>query len=69
MKTAVDAVFVGKKRTFNRRFLQMCGHYLVDPTACSPAAGWEKGQVENRVGTVRERLFSPRVRVKSLVRV
>jgi hypothetical protein len=25
--------------------LQMCGHYLVEPTACTPASGWEKGQV------------------------
>jgi transposase len=31
----------------------------------SPASGWEKGQVENQVGTVRQRFFSPRVRVKS----
>jgi transposase len=50
MKTAVDAVFAGKERRFNRRFLQMCGHHLVEPTACTPAAGWEKGQVENQVG-------------------
>ena len=65
MKTAVDAIFVGKKRTYNRRFLQMCSHYLVDPVACTPASGWEKGQVENQVGTVRQRFFAPRVRVKS----
>jgi transposase len=31
MKTAVDTIFVGKERAYNRRFLQMCGHYLVDP--------------------------------------
>jgi transposase len=43
MKTAVDTVFVGKERVFNRRFLQMMSHYLVEPTACSPGAGWEKG--------------------------
>jgi transposase len=66
MKTAVDAVFVGKQRTFNRRFLQMCGHYLVEPTACSPAAGWEKGQVENQVGTTRDRMFCPTIRVGSM---
>lgn len=30
MKTAVDAVFVGKERKFNRRFAQMCSHYLVE---------------------------------------
>jgi transposase len=65
MKTAVETVFVGKDRAFNRRFQQMCSHYLVDPVACTPAAGWEKGQVENQVGMVRERFFAPRLRVKS----
>ena len=65
MKTAVDAIFVGKERAYNRRFLQMCGHYLVEPVACTPGAGWEKGQVENQVGTVRQRLFSPRLRFES----
>jgi transposase len=44
MKTAVESVFIGKDRQFNRRFLRMCGHHLVEPTACTPAAGWEKGQ-------------------------
>ena len=63
MKTAVETVFLGKDRTCNRRFLQMCGHYLVEPTACTPAAGWEKGQVENQVGLVRERFFTPRIKV------
>ena len=62
MRTAVDAVFVGKARLFNRRFLQLCSHYLVEPTACTPRSGWEKGQVENQVGTARERLFTPRLR-------
>jgi len=32
---------------------------------CTPASGWEKGQVENQVGLVRERFFTPRLRVKS----
>ena len=73
MKTAVDAIFVGKERAYNRRFAQinrrfaqMCGHYLVEPVACTPASGWEKGQVENHVGTVRQNFFAPRLRVKSL---
>ena len=65
MKTAVETIFVGKERLYNRRFLQMCSHYLVDPVACTPASGWEKGQVENQVGLVRERFFTPRLRVKS----
>ena len=66
MKTAVDAIFVGKDRMYNRRFLQMCSHYLIEPTACTPASGWEKGQVENQVGLVRERFFTPILRVKNL---
>ena len=65
MRTAVDAIFADRERTYSRRFLQICGHYLVDPLACTPASGWEKGQVENQVGLVRERLFTPRLRVKS----
>jgi transposase len=66
MKTAVDAIYVGKERKYNRRFLQMCSHYLVEPVACTPASGWEKGQVENQVGLVRERFFTPRLRFKNL---
>ncbi len=65
MKTAVDAIFVGRERAYNRRFLQMCSHHLVEPVACTPASGWEKGQVENQVGLVRERFFAPRLRVRS----
>ena len=66
MKTAVEAILIGKERKYNRRFQQMCAHYLVDPIACTPASGWEKGQVENQVGLVRERFFTPRLRVKSI---
>ena len=62
----METVFVGKERLYNRRFQQMCSHYLAQPVACTPASGWEKGQVENQVGLVRERFFTPRLRVKSL---
>jgi len=65
MKTAVETILVGPHRLYNRRFLQMCSHYLVEPVACTPAAGWEKGQVENQVGLVRERFFTPRLRFKT----
>jgi transposase len=65
MKTAVETVFVGRDRQYNRRFLQMCSHHLVEPVACTPASGWEKGQVENQVGLVRERFFTPRLRFKN----
>jgi hypothetical protein len=54
-------------RVYNRRFLQMCSHYLVEPAACTPASDWEKGQVENQVGLVRERFFTPRLRFKTSI--
>ncbi len=65
MRTAVDALLIGRERQFNRRFAQMCSHYLVEPTACTPASGWEKGQVENQIGIVRGRFFKPRLKFAS----
>ena len=66
MKTAVEAIFVGKARRYNGRFLQMCSHHLIEPVACTPASGWEKGQVENQVGNLRDQMFRLKPRVKSL---
>jgi transposase len=66
MKTAVDGVFKGKERTFNRRFLALMDHYLIEPTACNPAAGWEKGQIENQVDNVRDWVFKPRLKFNTL---
>ncbi len=66
MKTAVKQILVGKAREFNPRFLQMASHHCFDPVACTPSAGWEKGQVENQVGIGREHFFTPLQRVKSL---
>jgi hypothetical protein len=37
IKTAVETVFVGRERAYNRRFLRICSHYLVDPVACNGA--------------------------------
>lgn len=62
MSTAVDRVLQGKEREFNKRFMQMCSHYLVEPVACTPASGWEKGQVEKQVQDIRNWLFVPRPR-------
>jgi hypothetical protein len=42
--------------------MQMCSHYLIEPVACTPAAGWEKGQVEKQVQDIRNWLFLPRPR-------
>lgn len=59
LKTVVDAIFTGKSRRFNSRHLALANHYLFEPVACTPASGWEKGQVENQVGNIREWLFTP----------
>lgn len=59
-KTIVQTVLVGKERQFHPRFLALANHYLFEPVACTPASGWEKGQVENQVGNVREWCFTPR---------
>jgi transposase len=48
MKTAVDAIFIGRERAYNRRFQQMCSHYLVEPVACTPASGWERAKSRTR---------------------
>ena len=66
MKTAVTRILRGKERDFNRRFEQLCSHYLFEPVACTPAAGWEKGQIENQVRMVRRRLFTPQRKAKDL---
>ena len=62
-------VFVGKERAYNRRFLELCSHHLVEPVACTPGAGWEKGQVERQVGDVRGRLFVPIPRGRSYAEI
>ena len=40
----------------------LANHYLFEPVACTPGSGWEKGQVENQVGNIREWLFTPLAR-------
>ena len=66
LKTVVTKVLMGKDRVFNRRFQNLASYYLFDPIACTPAAGWEKGQVENQVGLVRHRFFATRRRFADL---
>ena len=51
MKTAVETIFVGKDRQYNRRFLQMCSHHLVEPVACTPASGWKRARSRTRSGS------------------
>jgi len=64
LKAAVETVFVGRARTYYRRFLQLCSHHLVEPVACTSATGWgEAGPCAKRAQasrTVRWRTRSAR---------
>ena len=44
-KTMVVFIGKGKERMFHPRFLACMSHYAIEPVACTPAAGWGKGQV------------------------
>jgi transposase len=59
MRTAVTKIKKGKDRDFHSDFSKMCDHFLVEPIACTPASGWEKGQVENQVRNIRRWFFIP----------
>jgi transposase len=52
LKTVVLA-HVGKDVRFNPRFVDFAGHFLFEPVACNPAAGWEKGRVERSIQYIR----------------
>jgi len=66
MSTAVTSILKGKEREYNKRFIQMCSHYLVKPVACTPGSGWEKGQIEKQVRDVRSWIFTPRPKFANL---
>ena len=65
LKSVVTKICKGKEREFNARFLECSSHYLFDIEACTPSAGWEKGQVERQVQSLRKRFFTPRLRFSS----
>jgi len=43
MKTAVETIWSARSGSTNRRFLQFCSHYLVDPVACTPRSRLGEG--------------------------
>lgn len=47
MDVVYNRLLKGRERSYNLRFMALMNHYLIRPTACTVAAGWEKGQVEN----------------------
>ncbi len=65
-KTMVTFVSRSKERIFHPRFLALMNHYVMEPVACTPASGWEKGQVEKQVQHVRSWLFTPKLKFDDL---
>jgi transposase len=59
MTTAVKKVLKGKEREWNPKFERLCAHYRIEPTACTPGRGNEKGRVERQVGIDRDQFFTP----------
>lgn len=59
MKTAVKTILTGKERIEQDTFIQFRNHYMFDADFCNPASGWEKGKVENLVGTSRRNFLVP----------
>ena len=66
MKTAVQKVLKGTERQWNPKFENLCAHYMVEPTACTPARGNEKGRVERQVAIDRSKFFTPMPKGSSL---
>lgn len=57
---AVVAGRAGCEIRFNPRFAEFAGHYLLEPSACNPASGWEKGRVERAIQYIRESFLADR---------
>jgi len=59
LRTAVLRILHGRGRVLNPRFETLCAHFVFTATFATVAAGWEKGLVENLVGTARRRYLVP----------
>ncbi len=66
MTTAVKRVLKGKERDWNPNFERLSAHYRIEPTACTPARGNEKGRVERQVKIDRDQFFTPMPKGSSL---
>lgn len=59
LSTAVAQMGIGHKRTLTEGFERFMAHYKFEAAFCNGAAGWEKGNVENKVGYERRNMFVP----------
>ena len=58
-KTIVTDIIKGGSREITERFQRFYEHYRFKPVFMNPAAGWEKGNVENKVGYLRRNELVP----------
>lgn len=59
LSTAVAHMGKGHERILTDGFNRFAIHYGIESFFCNGAAGWEKGNVENKVGYERRNLFVP----------
>ena len=57
--TIVTKIIRGEGRTVTERFQRFSEHYRFKPVFMNPESGWEKGNVENKVGYLRHNLLVP----------
>lgn len=65
LRPAVKKVLTGRERQLTDDFARFAAHYNFEAQFCSPAAGNEKGSVENKVGYIRRNVFSGLVHIHS----
>jgi transposase len=66
LKSAVQAILKGNKRTENESFVAFRQSWLFESRFCNPAKGNEKGRVENMIKFAERNLFTPVPQVNSL---
>ena len=58
-RTIVTEIIKGGGRNLTERFQRFCEHYRIKPVFMNPESGWEKGNVENKVGYLRRNELVP----------
>ena len=66
-RTIVTEIIKGGGRNVTERFRRFCEHYRIKPIFMNPESGWEKGNVENKVGYLRRNELVPVPRFDDLV--
>ena len=65
-RTIVTEIIKGGGLNVTERFQRFCEHYRIKPLFMNPQSGWEKGNVENKVGYLRRNELVPIPRFEDL---